>query len=92
VIRRATYKFWLQFEGHLGALSLLSVSIPPILQVMLFLWAMQSCYHNLLSQFATKYKDLSIATIDSVVADPRYMDDFVIVGSKTKPITLASSP
>jgi hypothetical protein len=59
---------------------------------MLFLWAMHSCYVNLLSQFATKHKDLLVATINSVVADARYMDDFVVVGGKTKPIVPASSP
>jgi hypothetical protein len=80
------------FAGHLGALSRLAVAIPPILQAMLFLWAMHSCYADLLSQFATKHKDLLVATIDSVVADAWYMDDFVVVGSKTKPIVLTSSP
>jgi hypothetical protein len=44
-----------------------------------------------LSQFATKHKNLSIATIDSVVADTWYMDDFVAIGSKTKPLAPASS-
>jgi hypothetical protein len=53
---------------------------------MLFLQATHSRYHNLLSQFATKHKDLSIATIDSVVADAQYMDDFMVVG-RTKQFT-----
>jgi hypothetical protein len=80
------------FAGHLGALSRSAVAIPPILQVMQFLQAMHSHYADLLSQFATKHKDLLVATINSVVANARYMDDFVVVGVKTKPIVPASSP
>jgi hypothetical protein len=40
--KEGIHDFWLQFEGHLGALSWLLVNIPPILQVMLFLQAMHS--------------------------------------------------
>ncbi len=81
--KEGIHEYWLHFEGHLGALSWLLVNIPPILQVMLFLQAMHSRYHDLLSQFATEHKDLSSATIDSVVADAQYMDDFVVVGAKS---------
>ncbi len=35
--KEGIHKFWLQFEGHLGALSQPLVNILPILQVMLFL-------------------------------------------------------
>ncbi len=35
--KEGIHEFWLRFEGHLGALSWLSVNIPPIHQVMLFL-------------------------------------------------------
>ncbi len=75
-------EFRSRFAGHLGALSWSAVAIPPILQVILFLWAMHSCYADLLSQFATKHKD-PVATIDSVVANAWYMDDFVVLGGKT---------
>ena len=54
------HEFQSQFEGHLGALSQSSVAIPSILQVMLFLRALHSCYGNLLTQFASKQKDLSL--------------------------------
>ncbi len=56
--KEGIHKFRSQFEGHLGALSRLSVAIPLILQVMLFLRAIHACY-----------KDLSLASIDSIVAD-----------------------
>ncbi len=68
------------------------MAIPPILQVMLFLWGMHSCYQDLLSQFASKHKDLALATIDSIVADARFMDDFVVVKGKTKPGAPSPSP
>jgi hypothetical protein len=86
------HEFRSRFEGHLGALSWSLVVIPPILQVMLFLWAMHLRYKDLLSQFVSKHKDLSLATIDSVMSDACYMDDFVVVGSKHKPAAMVSSP
>jgi hypothetical protein len=43
---------------------------------------MHSRYQDLLSQFALKHKDLALATIDSIVADARFMDDFDVVGGK----------
>jgi hypothetical protein len=90
--KESIHKFWSQFEGHIGALSWLLVAIPPILQVMLFLWGMHLRYQDLLSQFALKHKDLALATIDSIVADARFMDDFIVVGSKTKPGAPSPSP
>jgi hypothetical protein len=78
------HEFWSWFEGHLGALSRLSVAIPPILQVMLFLCTMHSRYSDLLSQFASKHKDFSLATINSVMADACFMDEYVVVGGKQK--------
>jgi hypothetical protein len=68
------------------------VAIPLILQVMLFLWGMHLRYQDLLSQFALKHKDLALATIDSIIADARFMDDFVVVGGKTKPGAPGPSP
>jgi hypothetical protein len=39
-----------------------------------------------------KHKDLALATIDSIVADARFMDDFIIVKGKTKPGAPGPSP
>jgi len=69
----------------MGALSRSSVAIPPILQVMLFLRGMHSCYQDLLSQFASKHKDLAVATIDSIVCDAKFMDEFKLVDGSSKP-------
>ncbi len=90
--KESIHKFWSQFEGHIGALSQSLAAIPPILQVMLFLWGMHLHYQDLLSQFALKHKDLALATIDSIVADAPFMDDFVIVKGKTKPGAPGPSP
>jgi hypothetical protein len=91
--RRAKRKeFRSQFEGHIGALSWSLVAIPPILQVMLLFQGMHSRYQDLLSQFASKHKDLALATIDSIVADARFMDDFIDVKGKTKPGAPGPSP
>jgi hypothetical protein len=89
--KEGIHEFWSWFEGQLGALSRLSIVIPSILQVMLFLCAMHSCYADLLSQFASKHKDLSLATINSVMADACFMDKFVVVGGKQKPSALNPS-
>jgi hypothetical protein len=90
--KESIHKFRSQFEGNIGALSWSLVAIPPILQVMLFLWGMHSRYQDLLSQFASKHKDLALATIDSIVPDARFMDDFVVVKGKTKPGAPGPSP
>jgi hypothetical protein len=78
--KESIHEFHSHFEGHMGALSCSLVAIPPILQVMPFLQGMHSCYQDLLSQFASKHKDLSLATFDSIVADACFMDEFVVVG------------
>ncbi len=90
--KESIHEFCSRFEGHMGALSCLSVAIPPILQVVLFLWGMHSLYQDLLSQFALKHKDLSLATIDSIVAGACFMDEFVVVGGTTKPGVQGPSP
>jgi hypothetical protein len=82
--KEGIHKFRSRFEGHLSALSCSSVSIPHILQVMLFMRALHSRYQDLLNQFASKQKDLSIASIDSVVANAKFMDEFVSVGANGK--------
>jgi hypothetical protein len=90
--KESIHEFRSQLEGHIRALSWSLVAIPPILQVMLFLWGMHLRYQDLLSQFVSKHKDLALATIDSIIADARFMDDFVIVKGKTKPGAPVPSP
>ncbi len=90
--QESIHEFYSRFEGHMGALFCSLVAIPPIIQVMLFLWGMHSRYQDLLSQFASKHKDLSLAMIDSIVSDACFMDEFVVVKGKTKPGIQGPSP
>jgi hypothetical protein len=57
------HEFWACVEGHLHNFSRLMVSIPPILQAMLFLWALHSCYKAIIDLFALKQKDILVALI-----------------------------
>ena len=75
-----------------GLLPRLSVAIPSILQVILFLRAMHARYGDLLTQFASKQKDLSLALIDLVILDAKFMDEFTVVGVGGKPKPGAPSP
>jgi hypothetical protein len=69
-----------------------SVTIPPIFQVMLFLRAIHPRYEGLLNQFTSEHKDLSTASIDSILSDAKYMDGFIPVGAKGKPVLTPSTP
>ena len=86
------HEFRSRFEGNLSVLSHSSVAIPQILQVMLFLHAIHPRYEGLLNQFASKQKDLSIASIDLILLDAKYMDRFIPVGSKGKALFSPSTP
>jgi len=66
------HEFCSRFEGNLSVLSHSLVTIPQILQVMLFLRAIHPCYEGLLNQFASKQKDLSTASIDLILSDAKY--------------------
>ena len=52
---------------------------------MLFLRGMHSRYQDILSQFASKHKDIAVATIDSIINDAKFMDEFKLVEGKSKP-------
>ena len=85
--KEGLHEFRSHFKGNLAALSQSSVAIPPIPQVMLFLQALHSHYHDLLTQFVSKQKDFASATINTVLADARFMDKFAVVGGTKKPST-----
>jgi hypothetical protein len=72
------------FDGMLLDMTRCKVVIPPLLPVMIFIRALHSCYSNILDQFRSRYKDLAAATVDSVVADVKYHDEFQLVDPKTK--------
>jgi hypothetical protein len=90
--KEGLHEFRSRFEGHLEALSRSSIIIPPILQGMLFPRALHARYGDLLSQFTSKQKDLSTATIDSVISDAKFTDEFTVVGAGGKPKPGLPSP
>jgi hypothetical protein len=90
--KEGIHEFCSQFEGNLLVFSCSLVAIPQILQVMLFLRAIHSRYQGLLNQFASKQKDLSVASIDSVVADAKFTDSFKPVGANGKAVLPSSTP
>jgi hypothetical protein len=68
------HEFRARFEGHLHDMSRSAISIPPILQAMLFLRALHPCYKAIIDLFASKQKDVSVASkIDSIVLDAQFM-------------------
>jgi hypothetical protein len=58
-----------------------TVSIPPILQAMLFLRALHPHYKAIIDLFDSKQKDISISSIDSIVLDAQFMDELSFFGS-----------
>jgi hypothetical protein len=86
------HEFRSRFEGNISVLSHSSVAIPQILQVMLFLRTIHPRYEGLLNQFASKQKDLTTSSIDSVLSDAQYMDGFTLIGAKGKAIPTQSTP
>ena len=77
-------EFRSRFDGMVLDMSRSKIILPPILLVMLFLRALHARYSDLLDQFRSRYKTLETASIDSVVEDARYHDEFKLVGSDKK--------
>ncbi len=86
------YEFRARFEGHLNNISQLMVSIPPILQAMLFLWALHPHYKGIIDLFVSKQKDVSIATTNSIVSDAKYMDELAILGTNNRHCPATNDP
>jgi hypothetical protein len=49
-----------------------------------FFCSLHSCYDDLLEQFQSRYKSLEGASLDSIVVDIRYHNEFEFVGSVKK--------
>jgi hypothetical protein len=79
------HEFRARFEDHLHDMSRSAVSIPPILKTMLFLRALHPCYKEIIDMFASKQKDIFVASIDSIVLDAQFMDEFSSFGSNGNP-------
>ncbi len=75
----------LHFDGMVNDIVWCKLKIPLILMVMFFLRSLHPCYDNLLlEQFWSWYKDPESASLDSIVADAHYHDEFKLVGSDKK--------
>ncbi len=77
-------EFRSRFVGMMLDMSCSKIFLPPIFLVMLFLCALHFRYSDILDQCWSRYKTLETATIDSVVEDARYRDEFKLVGSDKK--------
>jgi hypothetical protein len=75
-------EFRSHFNGMILEMTRCKVVIPPLLLVMIFIRALHSCYSDILDQFCSCYKDLEAATVNSVVADVKYHDEFQLVDAK----------
>jgi hypothetical protein len=79
------HEFQAHFEGHLHDMSWSAISIPPILQAMLFLWGLHPRYRAIIYLFASKQKDISVASIDSIILDAHFMNELSFFGSNRNP-------
>jgi hypothetical protein len=89
--RKVTH-LWVRLEGHLHDMSWSTVSIPPILQAMLFLRALHPCYKAMIDLFASKQKDISVTSIDSIVLDAQFMDELAFFCSNGNPGPVRDDP
>jgi hypothetical protein len=71
-----------QFDGLTLELLQCKVVIPLFLLVMLFLWAIHSCYADIVKQFCSQFKAIETATVNSILSNVAFQDSFTIVNSK----------
>jgi hypothetical protein len=77
-------EFRSRFDGMILDMARGNIIIPPLLLVMIFIRALHTQYSDILDQFRSRYKELETASIDLVVADVKYHDEFQLVDSKQK--------
>jgi hypothetical protein len=66
------------FDGLILEMACCKVVIPPLLLVMLFLRALHSCYSDIVEQFQTRHKSLEMMSIEMIVADVTYHNEFIL--------------
>jgi hypothetical protein len=76
--------FQLRFDGMVNSMPHCKIILPPGHMVMFFLCSLHFCYNDLLVQFYSCYKSLEGASLDSIVADVQYHNEFKLVGSNKK--------
>jgi hypothetical protein len=73
-----------RFDKMVNNVSHCKIILPPVLMVMFFPRSLHSFYGDLLEQFCSCYKSLEGASLNSIVADEHYHDEFKLVGSNKK--------
>ena len=74
---------------YLHDMSRSAIGIPSILQAMFFLRALHPRYKTIIDLFASKQRDISVASIDSIILDARFMDEFPFFGSNGNPAPIS---
>jgi hypothetical protein len=59
---------------------------------MLFLRALHPRYKAIIDLFASKQKDISVTSIDSIVSDAQFMDELSFFGSSGNPCPVTDDP
>ncbi len=73
-----------RFDGMVNNMSRCKIILPPILMVMFFLHSLHSHYDDLLEQFCSHYKSLEGASLNSIVVDVHYHNQFKLIRSDKK--------
>jgi hypothetical protein len=66
------------FDGLIFEMAHCKVVIPPLLLIMLFLWALHSCYSDIADQFRTWHQSIKMTSIELIFADVTYHDKFIL--------------
>ena len=59
---------------------------------MLFLRALHPRYKSIVDLFASKQRDISVASINSIILDARFIDEFNFFGSNGNPAPVCDDP
>jgi hypothetical protein len=76
--------FHSHFDEMVNNMAQCKIVFPPILMVMFLFCSLHSHHNDLLEQFWSHYKSLEGASLDSIVADVCYHDEFKFIGLDKK--------
>ena len=74
-----------RFDGMINEMSRYKIVIPNLLMVMFFLRSLHSRYSPLLDQCRSCARPFETASLDSIVSDVHFHDEFTVVGKDKKP-------
>jgi len=76
--------FCSRFDGMINEMSRCKIVIPHLLMVMFFLRSLHSRYSPLLDRFRSRAHPLETASLESIVSDVHFHDEFTVVGKDNK--------